>query len=118
MTEAQAKIERPAATDRAPPAPPAAMVIFGASGDLTKRLLVPSLCHLRRGGLLGDRFALVGVGRAAMTDERFRAIVGDSVASARRRPYGARMGVGSLSAAIIYRAISPIPRLTSVSPPF
>jgi glucose-6-phosphate 1-dehydrogenase len=59
----------------ASPAPPAMLVIFGASGDLTKRLLVPSLCHLRRGGLLGDRFALVGVSRAPMDDDAFRASV-------------------------------------------
>ena len=65
------------------PAPPAAMVIFGASGDLTKRLLVPSLCHLRRGGLLSDRFALVGVARADLKDEGFRAVVEEGVAAYR-----------------------------------
>jgi glucose-6-phosphate 1-dehydrogenase len=83
VSEAEAEIERPAATDRAPPAPPAAMVIFGASGDLTKRLLVPSLCHLRRGGLLSDRFALVGVARADIGNEGFRAAIDGSVASDR-----------------------------------
>ncbi len=79
MAEAGAEIVPPVAADRAAPAPQAALVIFGASGDLTKRLLVPSLCHLRRGGLLSDRFALVGVSRADMKDEGFRAIVEGAV---------------------------------------
>jgi glucose-6-phosphate 1-dehydrogenase len=64
----------------AAPAPPATLVIFGAAGDLTKRLLVPSLCHLRRGGLLSDRFALVGVARAQMDDDAFRASIDQSLA--------------------------------------
>ena len=37
------------------------MVIFGASGDLTKRLVVPALYNLSRSGLLPERFALLGV---------------------------------------------------------
>jgi glucose-6-phosphate 1-dehydrogenase len=49
------------------------MVIFGASGDLTRRKLLPALYNLRRGGLLSDQFAVLGVSRSAMTDEEFRA---------------------------------------------
>ena len=49
-------------TSRKPPeAPPCAMVIFGAAGDLTKRLVVPSLYNLSCSGLLPKNFALVGV---------------------------------------------------------
>ncbi|MGA9796935.1 MAG: glucose-6-phosphate dehydrogenase [Rhizomicrobium sp.] len=48
-------------TATAKPAPNCAMVIFGASGDLTKRLVVPALYNLTRTGLLPERFALVGV---------------------------------------------------------
>jgi glucose-6-phosphate 1-dehydrogenase len=44
-------------------APPAAMVIFGANGDLTKRLVVPALYNLCRAGKLADNFVLVGVDR-------------------------------------------------------
>ncbi|HEY3845709.1 MAG TPA: glucose-6-phosphate dehydrogenase, partial [Acetobacteraceae bacterium] len=40
---------------------PCAMVIFGAGGDLTKRLLVPALYNLSRTGLLPEHFAIVGV---------------------------------------------------------
>jgi glucose-6-phosphate 1-dehydrogenase len=44
--------------------PPCAMVIFGAGGDLTKRLVVPALYNLAKQGLLPERFALVGTGRS------------------------------------------------------
>ena len=53
-------------------AEPCVVVIVGASGDLTKRKLVPSLAHLQLDGLLPDAFAIVGVGRTPWTDEAFR----------------------------------------------
>ncbi len=72
MTEAapaQEKIEERAAR----PAPPCAMVIFGATGDLTKRKLIPALYNLIAGDLLPDGFAVVGVGRTPWSDDEFRA---------------------------------------------
>jgi glucose-6-phosphate 1-dehydrogenase len=54
------------------PAPPCVVVIFGATGDLTKRKLIPSLYNLAVGGLLPEAFAVVGVGRSPMTDGEFR----------------------------------------------
>lgn len=51
---------------------PCVMVIFGASGDLTKRKLVPAIFDLERQGLLPAGFTIVGVGRTAMTDAAFR----------------------------------------------
>jgi glucose-6-phosphate 1-dehydrogenase len=56
----------------APPAPPCILVIFGAAGDLAKRLLVPALCNLRRAKLLPEAFAVIGVARASKDDESFR----------------------------------------------
>ena len=44
------------------PPPSCTMVIFGASGDLTKRKLLPALYHLAQQGLLPKGFALVGMG--------------------------------------------------------
>jgi glucose-6-phosphate 1-dehydrogenase len=44
-------------------APPAALVIFGAGGDLTKRLVVPALYNLVRARRLPDDFSIIGVGR-------------------------------------------------------
>jgi glucose-6-phosphate 1-dehydrogenase len=48
---------------------PGIMVIFGASGDLTKRKLLPALFHLEQDGLLPKNFAIVGVARRALGDE-------------------------------------------------
>ena len=55
-----------------PKLPPQAIVIFGASGDLTKRKLVPALYNLAASGLLGDAFAVVAIARAQMTHEEYR----------------------------------------------
>jgi glucose-6-phosphate 1-dehydrogenase len=54
-------------------ADPCVMVIFGASGDLTKRKLMPALYHLAKDGLLSEQFAVVGVSRSEMSHEEFRA---------------------------------------------
>jgi glucose-6-phosphate 1-dehydrogenase len=56
----------------APKAGPCAMVIFGAGGDLTKRLVTPALYNLATTGLLPDDFAIVGVDRADGSDESWR----------------------------------------------
>lgn len=48
------------------------LVIFGASGDLTKRKLIPSLYQLFKQGKLPERFAVLGVGRTAYSDAEFR----------------------------------------------
>lgn len=48
------------------------MVIFGATGDLTKRKLFPALYNLAKDGFLPDKFAIVGVGRQELTTEEFR----------------------------------------------
>jgi glucose-6-phosphate 1-dehydrogenase len=56
-------------------APPAVVVIFGASGDLTRRKLVPALESLARAKRLPAEFAVVGVARTPMSDEDFRRLV-------------------------------------------
>ena len=48
------------------------MVIFGATGDLTKRKLFPSLYYLAKDGFLPDNFAVIGVGRQELSGARFR----------------------------------------------
>jgi len=48
------------------------IVIFGASGDLTKRKLMPALYALYRQDLLPDRFAILGTSRSKYTDNAFR----------------------------------------------
>lgn len=51
---------------------PCVLIIFGASGDLTRRKLVPAIWHLREQGRLPEAFALVGVARREWDDDRFR----------------------------------------------
>ena len=57
----------PKGTERIPE--PGILVIFGASGDLTKRKLLPALFHLRQATLLPKQFAIVGVARRPLGDE-------------------------------------------------
>jgi len=59
-------------TTTATPADPCCFVIFGASGDLAHRLLVPALYNLAAQGLLPEAFAIVGVARAEKSEEAFR----------------------------------------------
>src|SRR5580704_14798813 len=60
-------------------APPCAMVIFGAAGDLTKRLVVPALYNLTTTRQLPDGFQLVGVDRAAKSTQEWRAGLTDTM---------------------------------------
>lgn len=48
------------------------LVIFGASGDLTKRKLIPSLYNLSCAGCMNPEFEVLGVGRTEMSSEDFR----------------------------------------------
>ncbi|MGA9567395.1 MAG: glucose-6-phosphate dehydrogenase, partial [Candidatus Korobacteraceae bacterium] len=57
------------------PAGPCAMVVFGATGDLTMRKLVPALFNLEKAHLLPSHFAVVGVAIDEMSPEEFRAKV-------------------------------------------
>src|SRR6266571_8649696 len=69
------------AQDTAPagrPAGPCAMVIFGASGDLTQRKLLPALVNLARDNLLPRDFAVIGLARRPMSDQDFRRKMGES----------------------------------------
>jgi glucose-6-phosphate 1-dehydrogenase len=61
-----------AAPDGAPLAPPCVMVIFGAAGDLTKRLVVPALYDLVGARRLANEFRIVGVDLASKTTEEWR----------------------------------------------
>ena len=60
---------------------PQIMVIFGASGDLTARKLLPALYDLYRQHLLPDRFAVVGVGRKPLHDDVFRTKAHEALSS-------------------------------------
>jgi len=53
-------------------APPGIIVVFGATGDLTARKLMPSIYHLASSGYLSDHTAMVGVSRIKQSHEEFR----------------------------------------------
>jgi glucose-6-phosphate 1-dehydrogenase len=66
---------------------PCAMVIFGASGDLTRRKLMPALYDLALEGLLPPGFSVIGYARSEKSNDEFRAEVRESIReNARRTP--------------------------------
>ncbi len=64
---------------------PCVFVIFGASGDLTKRLLIPSLFNLYMDGLLPDNFAVLGLSRDYFSAESFRKKMSEDIREHSRR---------------------------------
>ncbi|MGV7179867.1 glucose-6-phosphate dehydrogenase [Xanthomonas axonopodis] len=59
--------------------PPCIIVVFGARGDLTKRLVMPALYNLRRSGALGDEFAIVGMDHGDISERAWRTNMGQSM---------------------------------------
>ncbi len=64
---------------------PCSIVLFGASGDLTQRKLIPALYNLERDGLLPGKLAIVGFARREKTDDQFRAEMLEGVRKHARR---------------------------------
>src|SRR3712207_2603068 len=62
------------------PAPPCVMVLFGATGDLTKRKLMPTLYNLSVSGLLSKEFAVIGLSRVEMAEQEFRRDMAENLA--------------------------------------
>ena len=58
---------------------PCSVIIFGASGDLTKRKLIPAIAGLIRDGFLRKQFCLMGTGRSEISTEEFRKIAREGV---------------------------------------
>jgi glucose-6-phosphate 1-dehydrogenase len=59
--------------------PPTAAVIFGATGDLTHRKIIPAFYHLAKNDLLPEDFAIIGFARRPKSDEEFRKDLGDAL---------------------------------------
>ena len=66
-------------------APPTVVVIFGASGDLTARKLIPAVYNLGFDNLLPADFFLVGYGRKPIPDDEFRTLAADAIKEFSRR---------------------------------
>ncbi|MGB0744844.1 MAG: glucose-6-phosphate dehydrogenase [Opitutales bacterium] len=67
-------------------APPTVVVIFGASGDLTARKLVPAIFNLGVDNLLPGDFHLIGYGRKPIPDDDFRTMMDEAIGEHSRRP--------------------------------
>jgi glucose-6-phosphate 1-dehydrogenase len=82
----------PPHADRTRRAPPCALVVFGATGDLARRKLMPALYNLAVGGSLPERFAAIGVARKPLTNDEYRDRMREAVNEhSRRRPVDPRV---------------------------
>ncbi len=80
------------------------IVVFGATGDLARRKLLPGMFHLARVGLMPERFRIVGVARTGIELEEFRELARQTVAASSRRALNAtdwRRFAGSLRFAAV-----------------
>ncbi len=68
------------------PVHPTALTIFGATGDLAQRKLLPALYNLAHEGGLPERFYLVGTSRSEHTDDEFRELAAEAIRRFSRRP--------------------------------
>ena len=59
-------------------ADPCTVILFGASGDLAKRKVIPAMYDLAQHNSLGERYAIVGFARTPMTDDSFRTTIGEA----------------------------------------
>jgi glucose-6-phosphate 1-dehydrogenase len=66
-------------TDVNPTASPCVMVIFGATGDLTKRKLIPALCNLAQDDVLPKQFAIIGFASNDYTTDSFRKMLAEEI---------------------------------------
>ncbi|MBX5469827.1 MAG: glucose-6-phosphate dehydrogenase [Thermoleophilaceae bacterium] len=100
------------------PVHPTTLVIFGATGDLAHRKLLPAVYNLAHEGALPERFNLVGVARREMDDDAFRATARDSIRQySRTRPDESVLGAllervryvrGSFDDAGVYRRLGAL----------
>jgi glucose-6-phosphate 1-dehydrogenase len=79
--DARAEAREQSTVQRAPKAPPCTMVIFGAGGDLTKRLLMPAVYNLAKDKLLSENFAIVAGDRTPKPADAFRDYLAEGVKS-------------------------------------
>src|SRR5215218_8752031 len=69
------------------PVPPTTLVIFGGTGDLAKRKLLPAIYNLAHEGALPERFSLISVSRSDIPNDDYRAMAKESIAEfSRRKP--------------------------------
>jgi len=62
------------------------IVLFGATGDLARRKLLPGMFRLMEAGLMPERFVIVGTSRSELDDEEFVGLVREAIAGSGREP--------------------------------
>jgi glucose-6-phosphate 1-dehydrogenase len=85
------------------PVHPTTLVIFGATGDLSNRKLLPAIYNLAHEGALPERFYLIGTSRSEMSDEDFQTRARDAITQYSRRPPDERV-LGALLTSMRYVA--------------
>src|SRR6266446_9644650 len=75
------RAKSPTVQSRAQKAPPCTLVIFGAGGDLTKRLLMPAIYNLSKAKLLSEKFAIIAVDRTPKPIEAYRDYLAEGIRS-------------------------------------
>ena len=83
---------------------PFIMVIFGGSGDLAHRKLIPALYHLHKDGHLPERYAVVGFSRTPMSDDQFRADIVKSLKEVLGKEDGGDLAHHPLIQSLYYQA--------------
>ncbi len=79
MADNSQRIHINPATEAVAPVAPCTIVIFGGSGDLARRRLIPALYNLLLDGLLPATYAVIGLGRKTMSDEEFREVAREGI---------------------------------------
>ena len=72
VTDAQSSDNKTLKAPKPRPANPCTFVIFGITGDLTKRLLFPAICNLGAAGLLDDNFSIIGIAKEDFSESAFK----------------------------------------------
>jgi glucose-6-phosphate 1-dehydrogenase len=76
----------PAAASRVQVPQEQVVVLFGATGDLSRRKLLPGIFHLFQAGLMPERFAVIGISRGDLDEDEFIELAHDAICDSDRRP--------------------------------
>ncbi|HXR30270.1 MAG TPA: hypothetical protein VN752_03935 [Solirubrobacterales bacterium] len=81
------------------------IVLFGATGDLARRKLLPGMFHLAEAGLMPERFFIIGVSRSELDDGEFRALAREAVKECGRGELSTLRGERSMFHSLLGRAL-------------
>ena len=79
------------------------LILFGATGDLSQRMLLPSLCALYADGLVADDLQIIGTARSSHDDDSFRAFAGNALE--KYLPEDRKAAIPALLARLSYQAL-------------